>query len=72
MEVMKTTLSHLEISPEIDILHIIRTHDEGSWDEEKESKAVTAHDQVYRFLADCVANKKAVYGLLKELKSEAK
>ena len=70
MEVMKTTLSHLDISTEIDILLTIRTKDDGPWDEEKESKACTAHDQVYGFLADCVAHKKAVYALLKSLKVE--
>ena len=70
MEVMKTTLSHMQISDQIDILLTIRSHDEGPWDEEKEGKSVTAHDQVYRFLADCVANKKAVYALIKTLEAE--
>ena len=68
-EIMKTTLSHIQISDDTDALLIIRTSSAEPWDVSQEDKAVQTHDSVYRFLADCIKNKKEVYALLKGLKS---
>ena len=58
----------LGITDDIDVLMVFRTHAD-TWGDDQEKKAVNDHAGVYNFLADCVAHKKEVYGLIKSLKA---